>query len=101
MFNIFIRMSLLDTSDTVWNELDAQIHEQAIRDAIHRCMKRITYKDMYKELPDPNDHEPGSVIGIYHGKELESYILLDIRDITGTYKEWHLLSKTYQKYVNE
>ena len=57
-------MSLLDTSDTVWDELDAQIREQAVRDAIHRCMKRITYKDMYKELPDPSDHEPGSVIGL-------------------------------------
>lgn len=94
-------MSLLDASDTVWDELDAQIRSQAVRDAIHRCMKRITYKDMYKELPDPNDYEPGNVIGVFYGKEMESYILLDIRDITGAHKEWHLLSKTYQKYVNE
>ena len=94
-------MSLLDTSDTVWDELDTQIREQAVHDAIHRCMKRITYKDMYKELPDPNDHEPGSVIGVFYGKEMESYILLDIQDATGTHKEWHRLGESYQKYVNE
>lgn len=89
-------MSILDTSDTVWDNVNNYINEQALRDAIREALPQITYIDILGVLPNPINYKSGNVIGVYHGSEMESYILLEIQNVTGKKMVWYQLGEAIQ-----